>query len=488
VGFLRKWKPSKPTVRLELKRRGKKMKNGFPSILTLLLLLLALIMMSKTTVSSPPPTIQVLVSTAEVNVGERFKVSINIMDVSDFSCLQYRLSWDPEVLRVEKIYEGEFMPGRGKSFFLYGVYEKRGYALISNALIGPAISFIESGNLSTIEFSAIKVGYSALNVSDTPYTHKGASVSVKTTETKGTATNLRNRSIIKQSSSVLTVGPGQQFSTIQDAINAASPGDKIHVFSGIYTEDVLINKHNLTLIGENKSATIIQASTYGIKVLDVNNTKIMGFTIQGGSQGGVVVYYYSNKTIIKDNIIRDNNVGVALHGYGTSLAAINETVVGNNITNNLGAGILVWNTEGDVIRANNITINYYGVQKSSVFANSIICFNNIVDNTYQLYPTTIDSTIQWYCTVDGNNKGNYWNPPDPDANDPYPLTDLWTPISGDVNLDGAVNMRDINIAAIAFGSKWSDYRWDTQADLDQDGKIDIKDIFGIARHYGQVDP
>ena len=39
------------------------------------------------------------------------------------------------------------------------------------------------------------------------------------------------------------------FHTIQEAINAAGPGDVIHVAAGIYREHLIVNK-SLTLIGE----------------------------------------------------------------------------------------------------------------------------------------------------------------------------------------------------------------------------------------------
>jgi hypothetical protein len=177
------------------------------------------------------------------------------------------------------------------------------------------------------------------------------------------------------------------------------------------------------------------------------------------------------------------------------LTEINETLLGNNVTNN-NCGLCVWNTEGDTIRADNITDNQIGIQKVANFANSVICLNNIVNNVpNQLIPTTIDSTnnIQWYCTAKNSkgttvNKGNYWNPPDPDTNDPYPLPNIWIPIRGDVNLDGVVAMLDISLAAVGFGAGWSNYRWNPQVDINKDGVINILDIASVARNYDKLDP
>ena len=46
---------------------------------------------------------------------------------------------------------------------------------------------------------------------------------------------------------ILMVGPGQQFSTIHDAVNASASGDTIEIQSGVYNNDFLTIRHNLTL-------------------------------------------------------------------------------------------------------------------------------------------------------------------------------------------------------------------------------------------------
>ncbi len=48
------------------------------------------------------------------------------------------------------------------------------------------------------------------------------------------------------------------YSTIQDAIDAAGPGDTIYVAAGIYQEQITIDK-SVDLIGAGESTTTIQA-------------------------------------------------------------------------------------------------------------------------------------------------------------------------------------------------------------------------------------
>ena len=47
---------------------------------------------------------------------------------------------------------------------------------------------------------------------------------------------------------------------------------------------------------------------------------------------------------------------------------------------------------------------------------------------------------------------------------------------GDVNYDGTVNMRDVMAAILAFNSFRDTPRWDSRADLDSNGHIDMRDI------------
>ena len=46
---------------------------------------------------------------------------------------------------------------------------------------------------------------------------------------------------------ILTVGPGQQFTTIEAAVAAAGSGDTVDVQAGIYTNDFVSIFQNLTL-------------------------------------------------------------------------------------------------------------------------------------------------------------------------------------------------------------------------------------------------
>lgn len=56
----------------------------------------------------------------------------------------------------------------------------------------------------------------------------------------------------------------------------------------------------------------------------------------------------------------------------------------------------------------------------------------------------------------------------------------------DINQDGKTDIKDLAIAAKAYGSTQGSPSWNPAADMNGDLKIDIKDLAIIAKHYGEV--
>jgi transglutaminase-like putative cysteine protease len=61
-----------------------------------------------------------------------------------------------------------------------------------------------------------------------------------------------------------------------------------------------------------------------------------------------------------------------------------------------------------------------------------------------------------------------------------------SPLLGDVNGDNVVNIIDITIAALAFGSRLNDRNWNAIADINMNEYVNILDIGIIAREYGKT--
>lgn len=65
---------------------------------------------------------------------------------------------------------------------------------------------------------------------------------------------------------------------------------------------------------------------------------------------------------------------------------------------------------------------------------------------------------------------------------------------GDINADGKVDVKDVYMVAKAYGSAEppepspSGHPWDPVCDINNDGNIDVKDYYIVCKHYGEVDP
>ncbi len=58
-------------------------------------------------------------------------------------------------------------------------------------------------------------------------------------------------------------------------------------------------------------------------------------------------------------------------------------------------------------------------------------------------------------------------------------------LPGDLNSDGLVDIDDIMVAALSFGSYPEHPRWNPIADLTKDGIVDIDDVMLVAIHFGE---
>jgi len=57
---------------------------------------------------------------------------------------------------------------------------------------------------------------------------------------------------------------------------------------------------------------------------------------------------------------------------------------------------------------------------------------------------------------------------------------------GDVNGDGIIDTKDIEIMKVAFGSTPGKPNWNPAYDLNGDGKVDMRDIGTAANNYGKL--
>lgn len=188
--------------------------------------------------------------------------------------------------------------------------------------------------------------------------------------------------------------PPEDYTNVQDAVDAANDGDTIFVYTGVYYENIKIFKR-VSLTGEDKDNTILDGGNVGDVIrIDANSVVISGFTIQHGVDYGLELYDCSDVTIT-GNIICDNNGGGIQIYYASK-----TTVSGNIFEDNYYDGIEVRLSSRTTVIGNTIKGNLRGCLLLGGSFNKFIK-NNFIKNKWQVY---FDSDALdfngWY--------GNYW--------------------------------------------------------------------------------
>jgi len=195
---------------------------------------------------------------------------------------------------------------------------------------------------------------------------------------------------LTQAVSAATINVPTNYSTIQAAINAASPGDTINVAAGTYIENVVVDKP-LTLTGASSATvTVIAAiNTASVFTVAASNVEISGFTATGtimaGNEGYAGINFVSGVTNsnIHDNDVSNNQYGILLIEPLGNTASGSNTFTNNIASNCVVSGIEMQNTNGNTF-TNNIA-NSNGAQgfrlanaKNNIFTSNIANSNGVL--------------------------------------------------------------------------------------------------------------
>jgi len=209
--------------------------------------------------------------------------------------------------------------------------------------------------------------------------------------------------------------------TIQEAINNARSGEIIFVRKGTYVENIIINK-SITLVGEDQEGTIIDGGAKGnVILIKASNVTVKGFTIRNSDPiigCGISAERFGNITI-KNNIIKDNNIGIQISS--SSRNQIYENVISSNyigiqlfyssinvicrnfISNNTDGIDVFYYSISNIFYENVIYRNTWGVYLSFFSNNNVFYHNNFMKNVYDVH---VEQTVNTWCY---NNEGNYWD-------------------------------------------------------------------------------
>ncbi|KPL07663.1 hypothetical protein AMJ86_03520 [bacterium SM23_57] len=207
--------------------------------------------------------------------------------------------------------------------------------------------------------------------------------------------------------------PGD-YLTIQQGVNAASPGDTVMVDAGFYEENIQMTE-GITLIGAGWDSTTIDGRgiTDVISAVNVINIIIEGFTIQNSNQGGsspgnigihLNPHASTGTKIVRYCRVRSNGKGIDIWNDFGGVAYIEHNIICNNIydgfdpylgttylTNNTISynqrdGYHDWAGGGAVYIKNNIFVGNgrYGIYKHMTTP-VYISYNDVWENVQGAY-------------------------------------------------------------------------------------------------------
>ncbi len=234
---------------------------------------------------------------------------------------------------------------------------------------------------------------------------------------------------------------GEEYQSIQSAIDNSTDGDTIFVNKGIYIENLEIDK-KIKIIGLNNPT--LTCSTNDISAVNIrkDSIKFSGFKITGNCNSAIkissnyniiekcvisnssygIFIFSSNYNTIKKNTIRNttntglnffssndneifvNNIIHNKNGIGF-LNSKDNYILGNKIDNNYEKGVKLISSNKNIFEKNNISYNNLtGFSISHSCDNNIIFCNNFINNSLQAEDYGKNF---WY--NEDEKVGNYWS-------------------------------------------------------------------------------
>jgi Fibronectin type III domain/Periplasmic copper-binding protein (NosD) len=180
----------------------------------------------------------------------------------------------------------------------------------------------------------------------------------------------------------LTVGPGQEFSTIQLALDNANTGDIIQVYpnpSKDYQENITLKSGVIVEGIETARAKIVGTGTSGDTVTVVSNSTIRNMTIINTVTGSAAIFISGvTGASVTNNLIVKSNTGIKC------VTASNLTITNNAIDGNT-TGITCAGSTTMTFENNIVSNNTTGIDFSSATVTGTVNYNDVYNNGTNSY-------------------------------------------------------------------------------------------------------
>ena len=203
-------------------------------------------------------------------------------------------------------------------------------------------------------------------------------------------------------------GPGN-YTDIQDAVDNASNGDTVYVYTGIYnrienkTYCVDLNK-SIHLVGEDKNTTILNGTCiWEVVDVEADNAEFNGFTVKNSKPGtGILIYNWSNgerkNIVLHDTILVNNSEGITIaecsnitcydnifitNGDGCYFFGSGDCSILHNLFLKNGIGLYSTYSGVTMISKNEFRENTNGIYCAGSNIRLTMRSNNFINNTIQ---------------------------------------------------------------------------------------------------------
>ena len=211
---------------------------------------------------------------------------------------------------------------------------------------------------------------------------------------------------VSRASATLTVP--DNYPTIASAVSHASQGDVIFVKSGIYNENIQVNK-SLTLEGQDSQNTIIIGdggpNEPAVITLAAAGIKVSGFTIESANssiraQNALGINIQGDDCTVNNNIFQNNYFGIFCSLQSST------TITNNVITESVKDGIRFLSGSSNEISDNTITGN--AVSGIALGGYSNIVSGNILQNNFRGIGLGSSYSVVFNNTMVSNPESGIW--------------------------------------------------------------------------------